>query len=640
MLVYNGKELKGSVSDMYDVIVVGGGHAGIEASLAPSRMGLKTLLVTSNINNIGSMPCNTSIGGPAKGIIVREIDALGGQMSKTADKTYLQMKMLNTAKGPGVQSLRAQADKKAYPRYMQKVVKEQENLDLIEGMVEDLVIEDQTVKGVILDDGTTYLSKTVILTTGTYLKARCIYGDVSNHTGPNGLQAANHLTDSLKKLGIEMYRFKTGTPARIDKRSIDFSKMEEQFGDERVVPFSFSTNPEDVQIDQASCWLTYTNETTHEIIRNNLDRSPLYSGMIEGTGPRYCPSIEDKVVRFADKKRHQVFIEPEGLYTNEMYVGGMSSSLPEDVQYEMYHSVAGLEHAKIVRNAYAIEYDCINARQLYPTLEFKEIKGLFSGGQFNGSSGYEEAAAQGLIAGINAAMKVLGKEMLILDRSESYIGVLIDDLVTKENHEPYRMMTSRAEYRLLLRQDNADLRLRKKGYQVGLVSKEQYDYVLWKEAKIEEEKERVEHTYVGATKEVQELLEQYESTPLKNGCSLAELIRRPELNYELLAPLDKKRPELPEDVREQVNINIKYDGYIKRQMKQVEQFKKLETKKLPEELDYEAISGLRIEARQKLEEYRPVSVGQASRIAGVSPADISVLLVYLESYRRGGNGNT
>ena len=480
-----------------------------------------------------------------------------------------------------------------------------------------------------------YCTKAVVLCTGTYLKARCIYGDISNATGPNGLQAANYLTKSLQNLGIEMYRFKTGTPARIDKRSIDFSKMEEQFGDERVVPFSFSTNPEDVQIEQISCWLTYTNEKTHEIIRNNLDRSPLYSGMIEGTGPRYCPSIEDKVVKFADKNRHQVFIEPEGLSTNEMYVGGMSSSLPEDVQYEMYHSVPGLENAKIVRNAYAIEYDCIDARQLYPTLEFKNIKGLFSGGQFNGSSGYEEAAAQGLVAGINAAMEVLGREQLILDRSESYIGVLIDDLVTKENREPYRMMTSRAEYRLLLRQDNADLRLREKGYHVGLVTQEQYDYIQWKKEKIEEETQRMEHVHVGAVKEVQELLEQYGSTPLKNGISLGDLIRRPELSYDIVAPLDKKRPELPYDVREQININIKYDGYIRRQLKQVEGFKKLENKKLPKDIDYDAISGLRIEAKQKLNAYRPISIGQASRIAGVSPADISVLLVYMESYRRG-----
>ena len=557
-------------------------------------------------------------------------------MGKNIDKTFIQSKMLNVSKGPAVHSLRAQADKQEYTRSMRRVLENTEHLTIKQAEVTEILAQEHKAAGVKTYSGAVYQTKAVVLCTGTYLKARCIYGDVSSYTGPNGLQAANYLTESLKNLGVEMYRFKTGTPARIDKRSIDFSKMEEQFGDERVVPFSFSTDPEDVQIDQASCWLTYTNEKTHEIIRNNLDRSPLYSGMIEGTGPRYCPSIEDKVVKFADKNRHQVFLEPEGLYTNEMYVGGMSSSLPEDVQHEMYHSVPGLENAKIVRNAYAIEYDCINARQLYPTLEFKEIKGLFSGGQFNGSSGYEEAAAQGLVAGINAAMEVLGREMLILDRSESYIGVLIDDLVTKENHEPYRMMTSRAEYRLLLRQDNADLRLREKGYQVGLVSEEEYQYVLWKKQKIEEEAARVENTFVGASKEVQELLESYGSTLLKNGSSLAELIRRPELSYKILAPLDKKRPKLPEDVAEQVNINIKYDGYIRRQLKQVEQFKKLETKRLPDDLDYEEISGLRIEAKQKLKEYRPVSIGQASRIAGVSPADISVLLVYMESYRRNG----
>ena len=588
-----------------------------------------------SVDSIALMPCNPNIGGSSKGHLVREIDALGGEMGKNIDKTFIQSKMLNVSKGPAVHSLRAQADKQEYTRRMRRVLENTEHLTVKQAEVTEILADEHKIKGVKTYSGATYLTKTVVLCTGTYLKARCIYGDVSSYTGPNGLQAANYLTDSLKKLGVEMYRFKTGTPARIDKRSIDFSKMEEQFGDERVVPFSFSTDPEDVQIEQASCWLTYTNEKTHEIIKNNLDRSPLYSGMIEGTGPRYCPSIEDKVVKFADKNRHQVFLEPEGLYTNEMYVGGMSSSLPEDVQHEMYRSVPGLEQAKIVRNAYAIEYDCINARQLYPTLEFKEIKGLFSGGQFNGSSGYEEAAAQGLVAGINAAMEVLGRDMLILDRSESYIGVLIDDLVTKENHEPYRMMTSRAEYRLLLRQDNADLRLREKGYKVGLVSEKEYEYVLWKKQKIEEEAARVENTFVGASKEVQELLESYGSTLLKNGSSLAELIRRPELSYGILAPLDKKRPQLPQDVAEQVNINIKYDGYIRRQLKQVEQFKKLETKRLPEDLDYDGVNGLRIEAKQKLKEYRPVSVGQASRIAGVSPADISVLLVYMESYRRG-----
>lgn len=620
----------------YDVAIVGAGHAGCEAALACARLGLDTIMFTVSVDSIALMPCNPNIGGSSKGHLVREIDALGGEMGKNIDKTFIQSKMLNVSKGPAVHSLRAQADKQEYTRRMRRVLENTEHLTVKQAEVTEILAEEHKIKGVKTYSGATYLTKAVVLCTGTYLKARCIYGDVSSYTGPNGLQAANHLTDSLKKLGVEMYRFKTGTPARIDKRSIDFSKMEEQFGDERVVPFSFSTDPEDVQIEQASCWLTYTNEKTHEIIKNNLDRSPLYSGMIEGTGPRYCPSIEDKVVKFADKNRHQVFLEPEGLYTNEMYVGGMSSSLPEDVQHEMYRSVPGLEQAKIVRNAYAIEYDCINARQLYPTLEFKEIKGLFSGGQFNGSSGYEEAAAQGLVAGINAAMEVLGRDMLILDRSESYIGVLIDDLVTKENHEPYRMMTSRAEYRLLLRQDNADLRLREKGYKVGLVSEKEYEYVLWKKQKIEEEAARVENTFVGASKEVQELLESYGSTLLKNGSSLAELIRRPELSYGILAPLDKKRPQLPQDVAEQVNINIKYDGYIRRQLKQVEQFKKLETKRLPEDLDYDGVNGLRIEAKQKLKEYRPVSVGQASRIAGVSPADISVLLVYMESYRRGG----
>ena len=620
----------------YDIAIVGAGHAGCEAALACARLGLETIMFTVSVDSIALMPCNPNIGGSSKGHLVREIDALGGEMGKNIDKTFIQSKMLNVSKGPAVHSLRAQADKQEYTRSMRRVLENTEHLTIKQAEVTEILAQEHKAAGVKTYSGAVYQTKAVVLCTGTYLKARCIYGDVSSYTGPNGLQAANYLTESLKNLGVEMYRFKTGTPARIDKRSIDFSKMEEQFGDERVVPFSFSTDPEDVQIDQASCWLTYTNEKTHEIIRNNLDRSPLYSGMIEGTGPRYCPSIEDKVVKFTDKNRHQVFLEPEGLYTNEMYVGGMSSSLPEDVQHEMYHSVPGLENAKIVRNAYAIEYDCINARQLYPTLEFKEIKGLFSGGQFNGSSGYEEAAAQGLVAGINAAMEVLGREMLILDRSESYIGVLIDDLVTKENHEPYRMMTSRAEYRLLLRQDNADLRLREKGYQVGLVSEEEYQYVLWKKQKIEEEAARVENTFVGASKEVQELLESYGSTLLKNGSSLAELIRRPELSYKILAPLDKKRPKLPEDVAEQVNINIKYDGYIRRQLKQVEQFKKLETKRLPEDLDYEEISGLRIEAKQKLKEYRPVSIGQASRIAGVSPADISVLLVYMESYRRNG----
>ena len=620
-----------NLEQFFDIIVVGAGHAGCEASLACARLGLNTVMFTVSVDSIALMPCNPNVGGSSKGHLVRELDALGGEMGKNIDKTFIQSKMLNQSKGPAVHSLRAQADKQAYSTEMRKTLENTENLTIRQGEVTELLVEDGHITGVKTFSGATYHAKAVVLCTGTYLKARCIYGDVSNYTGPNGLQAANYLTDSLKELGIEMFRFKTGTPARIAGNTIDYSKMEEQFGDKRVVPFSFSTDPESVQIEQKSCWLTYTNEKTHEIIRANLDRSPLYSGMIEGTGPRYCPSIEDKVVRFADKKRHQVFIEPEGLYTNEMYIGGMSSSLPEDVQYEMYHSVPGLEHAKIVKNAYAIEYDCINPRQLYPTLEFKKIKGLFSGGQFNGSSGYEEAAAQGLIAGINAAMEVKGKEQLILDRSEAYIGVLIDDLVTKENHEPYRMMTSRAEYRLLLRQDNADLRLRKKGWEVGLIDDETYHKLQEKERMIQEEIERVEHATVGGSAEVQSLLESLNSTLLKSGTTIAELIRRPELNYKVLAPIDKERPELPEDVCEQVEINIKYDGYICRQMKQVEQFKKLEQKKLPEDIDYEDVGSLRIEARQKLEAYRPVSIGQASRISGVSPADISVLLVYLES---------
>ena len=617
-----------------DIVVVGAGHAGCEAALACARLGMDTVMFTVSVDSIALMPCNPNIGGSSKGHLVKELDALGGEMGKNIDKTFIQSKMLNKSKGPAVHSLRAQADKQAYSTEMRKTLENQENLTIKQGEVTKLLTEDGKITGVELYSGAVYHCKAVVLCTGTYLKARCIYGDVSNYTGPNGLQAANYLTDSLKDLGIEMFRFKTGTPARIAGNSIDYSKMEEQFGDERVVPFSFSTDPESVQIPQCSCWLTYTNEKTHEIIRNNLDRSPLYSGMIEGTGPRYCPSIEDKVVRFADKNRHQVFIEPEGLYTNEMYIGGMSSSLPEDVQDEMYHSVPGLENARIVKNAYAIEYDCINPRQLYPTLEFKKIKGLFSGGQFNGSSGYEEAAAQGLIAGINAALEIKGQEQLVLDRSEAYIGVLIDDLVTKENHEPYRMMTSRAEYRLLLRQDNADLRLRKKGYQVGLIDEETYQALLRKEKMIQNEIDRTEHATIGGTPEVQKLLEEKGSTLLKSGTTIAELIRRPELGYDDLAPIDHERPELPWDVKQQVEINLKYEGYIKRQLKQVEQFKKLEMKKIPEDLDYEKVGSLRIEARQKLEEYRPISIGQASRISGVSPADISVLLVYLEQYRR------
>ena len=616
--------------DYYDVAVVGAGHAGCEAALATARLGFKTVMFTVSVDSIAMMPCNPNIGGSSKGHLVRELDALGGEMGKVIDKTFIQSKMLNQSKGPAVHSLRAQADKANYSRTMRMVLQNQENLDIRQMEVTDILTEDGKITGVQTYSGAIYRCRAVVLCTGTYLKARCIYGEVSTQTGPNGLQPANYLTDSLKSLGIKMYRFKTGTPARIDKRTIDFSKMEEQKGDERVVPFSFTTNPEDVQIDQVSCWLTYTNEKTHEIIRNNLSRSPLYSGMIEGTGPRYCPSIEDKVVKFADKNRHQVFIEPEGLETNEMYVGGMSSSLPEDVQYAMYRSVPGLENAKIVRNAYAIEYDCIDARQLKNTLEFKAVEGLFSGGQFNGSSGYEEAAAQGLIAGINAARKLQGKEGIVIDRSEGYIGVLIDDLVTKESHEPYRMMTSRAEYRLLLRQDNADLRLTKKGYEIGLISEERYQKLLRKEELIQKEIERVEHINLGTSEAVQNLLKQYESTPLTSGTTMAELIRRPELNYEALAPVDPNRPELDCDVVEQVNINIKYDGYIKRQQRQVEQFKKLESKLIPEDINYDEIQSLRIEAKQKLNEMRPSSIGQASRISGVSPADVSVLLVYLE----------
>ena len=616
-----------------DVVVVGAGHAGCEAALACARLGLETVVFTVSVDSIALMPCNPNIGGSSKGHLVRELDALGGEMGKVIDKTFIQSKMLNVSKGPAVHSLRAQADKAEYSRAMRQVLENTDHLQIVQGEVIEIMVENGAVTGVRLYSGAIYHARAAVLCTGTYLKARCIYGDVSTYTGPNGLQAANYLTDSLKKLGIEMYRFKTGTPARIDSRSIDYSKMEEQFGDKRVVPFSFTTDPESVQIEQASCWLTYTNEKTHEIIRNNLDRSPLYSGMIEGTGPRYCPSIEDKVVRFADKNRHQVFIEPEGLYTNEMYVGGMSSSLPEDVQHEMYHSVAGLEHAKIVKNAYAIEYDCINPRQLYPTLEFKNIHGLFSGGQFNGSSGYEEAASQGLVAGINAALEVLGREQIVIDRSQGYIGVLIDDLVTKENHEPYRMMTSRSEYRLLLRQDNADQRLTPLGHEVGLIDEQRYQKLLTKISLIEQEKTRLESTMVGGSKEVQSFLEKHESTTLKTAASLAEILRRPEMKYEYLQEIDPEWPNLPEDVCEQVEIDIKYDGYIKRQLKQVEQFKKLESKKLPEDINYAEIKSLRTEAVQKLTLCKPISVGQASRISGVSPADISVLLVYLEQHR-------
>ena len=616
--------------DEYDIAVVGAGHAGCEASLAAARLGFRTIMFTVSVDSIAMMPCNPNIGGTSKGHLVREVDALGGEMGKVIDRTFIQSKMLNRSKGPAVHSLRAQADKSDYSRAMRQVLEEQENLDIRQMEITDILTEDGHVTGVQAYSGAIYRCRAVVLCTGTYLKARCIYGDVSTYTGPNGLQSANHLTDSLKSLGVKMYRFKTGTPARIDRNSIDFSKMEEQKGDERVVPFSFATDPEKVQIDQVSCWLTYTNEKTHDIIRANLDRSPLFSGAIEGTGPRYCPSIEDKVVKFPDKNRHQVFIEPEGIHTNEMYVGGMSSSLPEDVQYAMYRSVPGLEHAKIVRNAYAIEYDCIDARQLKSTLEFKNIEGLFSGGQFNGSSGYEEAAAQGLVAGINAARKLQGKEGIVIDRSQGYIGVLIDDLVTKESHEPYRMMTSRAEYRLLLRQDNADIRLTPLGHEIGLIDDERYARLLNKEKMIEEEIARVSHVNIGTSDKVQKLLESYGSTPLNSGTTLAELIRRPELSYEKLSDIDEGRPDLPYDVIEQVNINIKYDGYIKRQMRQVQQFKKMESRRIPEDIDYDKIDSLRIEARQKLKEIRPMSIGQASRISGVSPADVSVLLVYLK----------
>ena len=621
-----------NVCEEYDIVVVGAGHAGCEASLACARMGLNTIMFTVSIDSIALMPCNPNIGGSSKGHLVREIDALGGEMGKNIDKTFIQSKMLNVSKGPAVHSLRAQADKHNYTHEMRKTLENTDNLTIRQAEVTELIVEDGVIKGVKTFSGATYYAKAVVLCTGTYLKARCIYGDVSNPTGPNGLQPANHLTDSLKANGIEMFRFKTGTPARADKRSIDFSKMEEQFGDKRVVPFSFSTDPESVQKEQVSCWLTYTNEETHKIIRDNLDRSPLFSGMIEGTGPRYCPSIEDKVVKFADKDRHQVFIEPEGLYTNEMYLGGMSSSLPEDVQYAMYRTVKGLENVKIVRNAYAIEYDCINPMQLKPTLEFKKIKGLFSGGQFNGSSGYEEAAAQGILAGINAGLSVKGEEQVILDRSQAYLGVLVDDLVTKENHEPYRMMTSRAEYRLLLRQDNADLRLSEIGHRVGLVSDEMYEKVCNKKRLIEEEIDRLNKINVGANPKMQEFLEAHNSTPLKTGTTLAELIKRPELDYDMLAEFDSERKELPNDVIEQVNINIKYDGYIRRQMKQVEQYKKLENKKISEEIDYDDVKSLRNEARQKLKLCKPISIGQASRISGVTPADISVLLVYIEQF--------
>lgn len=629
-----------------DVCVVGAGHAGCEAALACARMGLDTVMFTVSVDSIALMPCNPNVGGSSKGHLVREVDALGGEMGKNIDRTFIQSKMLNVSKGPAVHSLRAQADKAEYTRSMRKVLENQDHLIIKQAEVCELLTEEisasgdgsvnpkKRIRGVKIFTGAVYEAKAVILCTGTYLKARCLCGEAITYTGPNGLQAANHLTDSLIKLGVELRRFKTGTPARMDKRSIDFSRMEEQFGDEKVVPFSFSTDPESVQIEQDSCWLTYTNEKTHEIIRANLDRSPIYAGIIEGTGPRYCPSIEDKVVKFADKDRHQVFIEPEGRHTNEMYVGGMSSSLPEDVQLAMYRTVPGLENCRIVRNAYAIEYDCINARQLYPTLEFKNIEGLFSAGQFNGSSGYEEAAAQGILAGINAGLKCQGREQMIIDRSEGYIGVLVDDLVTKDNFEPYRMMTSRAEYRLLLRQDNADLRLRQKGYEAGLISEEQMEHLREKKDLILKETDRLKNVLIGASAVNQKFLEKYGSAPLKTGASLAELMCRPELSYDILSELDPDREKLPDEVIEQVEIEIKYQGYIERQMRQVEQYKKMEKKKIPSDIDYDDVPSLRLEARQKLKQFRPVSVGQASRISGVSPADISVLLVYLERVGR------
>lgn len=630
------------IREKTDVCVVGAGHAGCEAALACARMGLETVIFTVSVDSIALMPCNPNVGGSSKGHLVREVDALGGEMGKNIDKTFIQSKMLNISKGPAVHSLRAQADKAEYSRSMRKVLENQDHLVIKQAEVCDLLTEEipdtddgngrpkRRITGVKIFTGAIYEAKAVILCTGTYLKARCLCGEAITYTGPNGLQAANHLTDSLLDLGIELRRFKTGTPARMDKRNIDFSKMEEQFGDERIVPFSFSTNPEDVQIEQDSCWLTYTNEKTHAIIRANLDRSPIYAGIIEGTGPRYCPSIEDKVVKFADKDRHQVFIEPEGRHTNEMYVGGMSSSMPEDVQLAMYRTVPGLENCRIVKNAYAIEYDCINAKQLYPTLEFKNIEGLFSAGQFNGSSGYEEAAAQGILAGINAGLKCQGREQMIIDRSEGYLGVLVDDLVTKDNYEPYRMMTSRAEYRLLLRQDNADRRLRKKGYEAGLISEEQIKHLEEKERLIEEEVMRLKNTVIGASLAHQKFLEEHNSSSLKTGASLAELMCRPELSYEILAELDSERKPLPQEVLEQVEIEIKYEGYIDRQLRQVEQYKKMEKKKIPENIDYDDVQSLRLEARQKLKQFRPISVGQASRISGVSPADISVLLIYLE----------
>lgn len=635
-----------TIEETYDAIVVGAGHAGCEAALALARMGQETIIFTVSMDSVAMMPCNPNVGGSSKGHLVREIDALGGEMGKNIDLTYIQSKMLNRSKGPAVHSLRAQADKAEYTRRMRMTMENTDHLTLRQAEVAELIFEDtdfKKIKGVRTKSGASYYAKCVVLCTGVYLNARCIYGDVVNHTGPNGLSAATYLSDSMTNAGIPLRRFKTGTPARIDKRSIDFSKMEEQFGDEKIVPFSFTNTEEDIKRDQISCWLTYTNEQTHQIIRDNIDRSPLFSGAIEGTGPRYCPSIEDKVMKFADKDRHQVFVEPEGEFTNEMYIGGMSSSLPEDVQYAMYRSVPGLEHARIVRNAYAIEYDCISALLLKPSLEFKEVEGLFSAGQMNGSSGYEEAAAQGLMAGINAARKLQGKEPVVLDRSQAYIGVLIDDLVTKETKEPYRMMTSRAEYRLLLRQDNADLRLTDIGHEIGLISEERYARFCKKRELINQEVQRLNETMVGANKTIQNFLETHGSTTLKTAASLADLIKRPELSYEQIAPIDEERDPVYEkdaaawngpfasEIMEQINIELKYDGYIKRQKSQVEHFVKLEKKKIPQDIDYEDVHNLRKEARQKLNEVRPENIGQASRISGVSPADISVLMIYLKA---------
>ena len=624
------------VEENYDVVVVGAGHAGCEAALASARLGLETILFTVSMDSVAMMPCNPNVGGSSKGHLVRELDALGGEMGKNIDKTYIQSKMLNASKGPAVHSLRAQADKSNYSRTMKHTLENTDHLVLRQAEVTELMVTDGVVKGVKTFSGATYYAKAVVLCTGTYLKARCIYGDVVNHTGPNGLMAANHLSDSMKEAGIGIRRFKTGTPARLDKRTIDFSQMEEQKGDEHIVPFSFTNTEEDIKRDQVSCWLCYTNEETHEIIRENINRSPLFSGVIEGTGPRYCPSIEDKVMKFPDKTRHQIFIEPEGEFTNEMYMGGMSSSLPEDVQYKMIRSMKGLENVRIVRNAYAIEYDCISAINLKHSLEFKDVEGLFGAGQLNGSSGYEEAAAQGLMAGINAARKVLGKEPVVLDRSQAYIGVLIDDLVTKETKEPYRMMTSRAEYRLLLRQDNADLRLTDIGHEIGLIDDERYEKFCQKRTMIEEETKRLNETMVGGNSKIQEFLRSMETTELKTAVSLAELIRRPELSYEKIVPIDPDRHPLPADVIEQIDISIKYEGYIKRQLKQVEQFKKLEKRMIPADLNYDDVSNLRKEARQKLKDIKPENIGQASRISGVSPADISVLLVYLKMKQHDG----